>query len=120
MRRFDLTEPPVRAESASQKKLNRGRSCDAAILFSSEAHRLSNHGSLAQWRRQKIARAPGITVEELVVMSPEGPRHWPVRNRDPKVIARNAIRRIRVGGEIEIVDGKVFPTNRMKVRARSD
>ena len=53
-------------------------------------------------------------------MSPQGPRHWRVRVTDLKIIARGAIARFRMPGEITVVDGKVFPTRQLKVRPQSD
>ena len=79
-----------------------------------------SQGSLAEWLRQSIVASPGITVEELVAMSSDGPRHWRARDTDSKVIARGAIRRIAVAGEIEVVDGKIFPTRRLRVSPTLD
>lgn len=77
-------------------------------------------GTLAEWLRRQVVTSPGVTLEDLIAKSDEAPRSWRVRTTDPRVIARNALRRIRIAGEIEVIDGRVFPTRRLKVRPSSN
>lgn len=75
-------------------------------------------GSLTEWIRCAVARDRGINLDELLATAAAAPRGWQLRTNNATRSARRAVQRLALAGEIEIVDGRVFPTERKRTRYR--
>ena len=71
-------------------------------------------GSLAEWLRQTSADFPELTIDDLIAKAVRAPRSWRMGQQEPAAIARAAVGRLIWSGEIEVADGKVFSTRRMR------